>query len=81
MYLFCFCCLVCNFKNCGARETAIASEQQLSKHISAAADTQAIIELLLEMVFSTMSVQRGYKEDNLGNQVSSVWESVRKRGS
>jgi RNase H-fold protein (predicted Holliday junction resolvase) len=32
------------------------------------------------MVFSTQSVQRGYKEDNWGDQVSSVRETVKKRG-
>jgi hypothetical protein len=32
-------------------------------------------------VLSTQAVPRSYKEDNWGNQVSSVWESVKKRGS
>jgi hypothetical protein len=40
-------------------------------------DTHATIQVLLEM-FSTWSVQRGYKEDNCGHWVSSAWESVRK---
>jgi hypothetical protein len=33
-------------------------------------NTHATIELLLETVFSNQSVQRGYKEDNWGDQVS-----------
>jgi hypothetical protein len=40
------------------------SKQWLGEHIPAATDTHAIIEVLLETVFSTRSVQRGYKEDN-----------------
>jgi hypothetical protein len=40
----------------------------------------ARIEVLLEMMFYTRSVQRGCKEDNWGNRVSSVREAVRKRG-
>jgi hypothetical protein len=36
-------------------------------------------EALLETVFSTWSVQRGYKEDNWDNQVNSVREAVNKR--
>jgi hypothetical protein len=32
------------------------------------------------MAFSAQSMQRGYKEDNWGNQVSSVWKSVKKTG-
>jgi hypothetical protein len=38
----------------------------------------ATIEVLLETVFSIQSVQRGYKEANWDNWVSSVLESVRK---
>jgi hypothetical protein len=41
----------------------------------------AIIEVMLEAVFSTQSVQMGYKEDNWDNKVNSVRECVRKRGS
>jgi hypothetical protein len=62
-------------------ETAFISRQQLGKHITATTDTHATIEALLEMVFSTRSIQRGYNEDNWGDRVSSVWASVRKRGS
>jgi hypothetical protein len=39
------------------------------------------IEELLETVFASRSVQRGYKEDKWGNRVSSVRESVGKTGS
>jgi hypothetical protein len=51
-------------------ETTFISRQHLGKHVSAAMDTYATIEVLLETVFSTWSVQR-----------TSVWESVKKRGS
>jgi hypothetical protein len=44
-------------------------------------DKHATTQVLLETVFSTQSMQRGYKEDNRGNQVSSVWEAVKKRVS
>jgi hypothetical protein len=56
-------------------ERTFVSRQQLGKHIPAAMDTHATTEVLLEMVFSIQSLQKGY------NRVSSVWESVRKRGS
>jgi hypothetical protein len=36
------------------------------------------IEVLLETRFSTRSMQRGYEEDNWGNRVGSVWESVKR---
>jgi hypothetical protein len=75
-------------KNCGTRETAIAnssetfiSVQRLCEHVPTAADKHATIEVMLETVFFTWSVQRGYKEDNRGDRVSSVWKSVMKRGS
>jgi hypothetical protein len=55
------------------------SRQWLGTHVPAATGTHATIELLLETVFSTRSVQRIYKEDNWVNRVSSVWESVKKR--
>jgi hypothetical protein len=48
------------------------SRQRIGKHVSAATNTHAIFELLLKTVFSTRSVQRGYKEDNSGDPVS--WE-------
>jgi hypothetical protein len=56
--------------------TRAVSRQRLSKNIPAATDTHATIEVLLETVFSTRSVQRGYKEDNCWRQD----ESSRKRG-
>jgi stage III sporulation protein SpoIIIAA len=62
-------------------ETTFVSKQRLGKHVPAATDTHATIEELLETVFYTRSVQRGYKEDNWGNRVSSVREVVRKKGS
>jgi hypothetical protein len=40
------------------------SMQRLCKHVPAATDTHEKIEILLETVFSTQSVQRGYKEYN-----------------
>jgi hypothetical protein len=38
------------------------SRQRVGKHVPAAKSTNTIIELLLETVFSTRSVQIGYKE-------------------
>jgi hypothetical protein len=46
-------------------ETTLVSRQWLGKHVPAATDMHATIEVLLETVFSTRPVQRGYKEDNL----------------
>jgi hypothetical protein len=43
-----------------------------------ATDTLATIEVLLETLFSTQSMQRDYKEDNWGNCICSVWEVVKK---
>jgi hypothetical protein len=40
------------------------SRQRLGKHVPAATDTHATIEVLLEIVFPTRSMQRGYKEEN-----------------
>jgi hypothetical protein len=40
------------------------SRQRIGKQVPAAMNTHAIIELLLETVFSTRSVQMVYKEDN-----------------
>jgi hypothetical protein len=42
------------------------SKQRIGKHSS------TTIELLLEMVFSTRTVQNGYKEDNWGNPVRQI---------
>jgi hypothetical protein len=46
------------------------SRQQVGKHIPVPTNTHTTTELLLETVFSTRSVQSGYKEDNWGNLVS-----------
>jgi hypothetical protein len=62
-------------------EKKIVSRQRLGKHVPTAADNHAKIEVLLTTVFSTQSVQRGYKEDKWGNRVSSVQKSVKKRRS
>jgi hypothetical protein len=59
-------------------ETTSVSMQRLGEHIPAATDRHAILEVLLESVFSTRSVERGYKKDNWGNRESSVRESVKK---
>jgi hypothetical protein len=40
------------------------ARQQLSKHVPAAMDMHATIDILLETVFYTQSMQRGYKVDN-----------------
>jgi hypothetical protein len=40
------------------------SGQQIGKHIPMAMNMHITTELLLETVFSTQSVQRGYEEDN-----------------
>lgn len=42
----------------------VVSRKRLRKHIPAATDMQATTEVLLEMVSSTWSVQKGYKENN-----------------
>jgi hypothetical protein len=59
----------------------IVSRQWLSKHIPVRLDTHATKEGLLETVFPTWSMQKGYKEDNWGNEVSSVWDAAMKRDS
>jgi hypothetical protein len=46
--------------------------QRIDEHVPAAANTHATIELLLERVHSTRSLQRDYKEDNWGDAVSLV---------
>jgi hypothetical protein len=48
------------------------SRQRIGKHIPAATNIHSTLELLLETVFSTRFMQRGYKGDNWGNPVS--WE-------
>jgi hypothetical protein len=46
------------------------SRQRIGKYVPAATNTHTTIELLLETVFYTWSVQSGYKEDNSGDPVS-----------
>jgi hypothetical protein len=60
-------------------ETTFVSRQRLCKHVPAATDTHESIELLLEKVVSTRSLQRVYKKDIWVNRVSSVREAVKKR--
>jgi hypothetical protein len=60
-------------------ETAFVSKQRLGKHVPAATDVHATIQVLLETGISTRSVETGYKEDNWCSRVSSVLESM-KRG-
>jgi hypothetical protein len=59
-------------------ETTFLSKQRLCKHVPVTMDTHATMEALLKTVFYTQSVQRGYKEDNWRNKLSSVQQSVRK---
>jgi hypothetical protein len=47
----------CNIVACRA-----VSRRRLGKHIPVATDTHATTDVMLEMVFSIQSVQRGYKE-------------------
>jgi hypothetical protein len=56
----------------------VISRHRLCKHVSAATDTHETIEVLLETSFLRRSLQRGYKEENWGNQFSFVRESVKK---
>jgi hypothetical protein len=44
-------------------ETTFVSKRRLGKYVPTATDKRATIEVLLETVFSTRSVQRGYKEE------------------
>jgi hypothetical protein len=57
------------------------SRKWIGKHVSMAKNMHATIELLLETLFSTQYVQRGYKEDSWGDPVSwklsSAWEAVK----
>jgi hypothetical protein len=62
-------------------EKTFVCRKRLGKHFPATTDMHATVEVLLETMFPTRSVQRGYKENNWGNRVSSVLESVRKSGS
>jgi hypothetical protein len=53
-------------------EIAFVSRQRLSKHVPASKYTLTTIEVLLETMFSARPMQRGYKEDNWGDQVRSA---------
>jgi hypothetical protein len=56
------------------------SRQLIDKHVPMATNTHATIQLLLEAVFSTHSMQRCYKEDNWGDPVQlSFARKVKKR--
>jgi hypothetical protein len=64
-------------------KTGTVSGQRLGKHVPAAMNTYVIIELLLETVFATQTVQRSCKEDIRATQSvqligSSAWEGVNK---
>jgi hypothetical protein len=59
----------------------IVSRQRLGNHVPAATDTHATIGALLETVFYTRPVQKGYKEDNWDNGVIYVREAVKKMDS
>jgi hypothetical protein len=62
-------------------DITLVARQRLGKHVPAATDKHAAVEVLLEKVFCTRSMQRDYKEDKWRNRFSSVRESVKKRGS
>jgi hypothetical protein len=52
------------------------SKQWIGKHIPAATNLHTTIQLLLETVYATWSVQSGYKEDIWDDQVIS-WKPVK----
>jgi hypothetical protein len=58
-------------KDLETKETTAVAMQRCGKHAS------TTTELLLETVFSTRSVQRGYKEDNWVDPVIPVWRRGR----
>jgi hypothetical protein len=49
-------------------EATPVSRQLLGEYVPAETDKHATIEVLLETVFFTLSIKRGYVEDNLGQQ-------------
>jgi hypothetical protein len=57
------------------------SRQRIGKHVPAVMNTNMTIQLPLETVFSTSSVESGYKKENWGNpvsfQLSVQWRSAR----
>jgi predicted nucleic acid-binding protein len=62
--------------------TAVAMEpvsrQRIDKHLPAVTNTHKIVELFLETVLSTRSVQSVYKKDSWGDPVIySVWRQDR----
>jgi hypothetical protein len=57
-------------------EPTIISTRQLSKHIPVATDTHATIEVLLETVFSTWSVQGGVIGKTTGTTESVLYRSL-----
>jgi hypothetical protein len=61
----------------GRRIKTAVSRQQIGKYIPAATNTHITIELLLETMFSTRSVQMDYKEDNRGDPDSWKLSSAR----
>jgi hypothetical protein len=50
-------------------DTELVSRERISKHVSAATDTNTTIALLLGTVFSARSVQNGFNEDNWSDPV------------
>jgi hypothetical protein len=50
------------------------SRERIGKHVPAAKITHTVTVLLLETVFSTLTVQRCYKEDNSGDPVVVSWQ-------
>jgi hypothetical protein len=57
-------------------ETTFVSRQRLNKYVPAATDTHATLEVMLETLISTLSVQRVYKADNWGKHLC-VWETFK----
>jgi hypothetical protein len=62
-------------------ETTFVPRQPHGKHVHSATNMHATVEVLLETVLSARSVQWEYKEDNWGNRVSAIRESVKKKDS
>jgi hypothetical protein len=61
--------------------TTAVSRQQLGKHVPAATDTHAAAEVLLETVFYTRSMQRGWMKGNWGDRVIKFRMEVRSNTS
>jgi hypothetical protein len=65
-------------------ETTFVSRQRPGEHVATTTDLRATIEVLLETVLFTQSVESCYKEVNCGNRVSSIRRTVKsglERGS